>query len=88
MGIIKGYICSSCNFEKNYFLGSGFSNQKETTLFECSYCNAIKKSTLSSPKCSKCNRKSLNEIMDFTKKLECPRCKRREFNFEIEGSWD
>ena len=33
MGIIRGYICSSCNFEKNYFLGSGFSNQKETTLF-------------------------------------------------------
>ena len=32
--------------------------------------------------------KSLNEIMDFTKKLECPRCNRRELNFEIEGMWD
>ena len=28
MGIIRGYICSSCNFEKNYFLGISFSNQK------------------------------------------------------------
>jgi len=38
MGIIKGYICSSCNFEKNYFLGSGFSNQKETTLLMIKKC--------------------------------------------------
>ena len=88
MGIIKGYICSSCNFEKNYFLGIGFFKQEEITLFECSHCNAIKKSRLSNPKCSKCNRKSLNEIIDFNKRLKCPRCNRREFNFEIEGSWD
>ena len=88
MGDIKGYICSNCNYEKTYFIGVGFLDQKETTLFECTHCNAIKKSTLSKPKCSKCNRKSLNTILDFNKKLECPKCGKRDFNFEIEGTWD
>lgn len=88
MGIIKGYICSSCNFERTYFLGVGFLAQKETTLFECKHCNAIKKSTLSSPKCSKCNRKSHNEVSDFKKKLKCPKCAEIKFQFEIEGMWD
>jgi len=43
---------------------------------------------LKNPKCSKCNRKSLNTILDFNKKLDCPKCGEREFNFEITGMWD
>lgn len=38
MGGIKGYIYSSCNFKKNYFLGISFSNQKETTLLMMKKC--------------------------------------------------
>ena len=88
MGEIKGYICSNCNYEKTYFIGVGFMNQKETKLYECIHCNAIKKSSLKNPKCSKCNIKSLNTIIDFNKKLECPKCGERKFNFEIAGTWD
>lgn len=88
MGEIKGYVCSNCNYEKTYFIGIGFMNQKETKLFECIHCNAIKKSTLKNPKCSKCNKKSLNTILDFNKKLGCPKCGERGFSFEIAGMWD
>lgn len=88
MGIIRGYICSNCSFERTYFLGVGFSNQKEAMLFDCNHCNVIKQSTLLNPKCSKCSRKLLNKVKDFNKKLQCPNCGKREFNFEIGGSWD
>ena len=88
MGIIRGYICASCHFEKTYQLGIGFSNQKERFLFECDKCYTIKQSALSNPKCSKCKTKSLKKITDFNKKLECPKCKERKFNYEITGMWD
>jgi hypothetical protein len=63
-------VCSKCNFEKIYFLGVGFLNKREVKLFECKDCEAIKKSVISKPKCSKCNKKSINEIIDFNTKLK------------------
>lgn len=63
-------MCSKCNFEKIYFLGVGFLNKREVKLFECKDCEAIKKSVISKPKCSKCNKKSINEIIDFNTKLK------------------
>jgi predicted RNA-binding Zn-ribbon protein involved in translation (DUF1610 family) len=88
MGEIKGYVCSKCNFEKIYFLGVGFLNKREVKLFECKDCEAIKKSVISKPKCSKCNKKSINEVINFNTKLKCPKCGEIEFRFEIDGMWD
>ena len=88
MGILGGYKCSNCNYEKTYFIGVGFMNQKEKFLFDCDKCSTIKQSTLSNPKCSKCNSKSLNKIEDFNEKLTCPKCGKKEFNLENLGMWD
>jgi rubredoxin len=88
MGYIKEYLCSVCKFEQTYFLGIGFSNQKEVKMFECNNCKAINKSVMPNPNCSKCNKKSLSEILDFNKKLKCPKCAEIKFQFEIEGMWD
>ena len=29
MGQFVGFVCSKCNYEKSYFLGTGFRNNKE-----------------------------------------------------------
>lgn len=39
MGIIKGFLCSSCGFEKSYYLGVGFRGGRDKILYSCTDCN-------------------------------------------------
>ena len=70
MGEIVGFVCSNCNHDKSYFLGLGFRNSKEKTLYECVNCRALKASVLSIPKCSKCKKSSLIKLDDYEKGLK------------------
>ena len=88
MGQIVGFICSKCSYEKSYFLGTGFRNNKEKKLFECANCKVLKVSFLSIPKCSKCKNSSLIKQDDYEKNFNCPKCNSENFNLGISGYWD
>ena len=88
MGEIVGFVCSKCNYEKSYFLGIGFRNNKEKKLYECANCKVLKSSFLSIPKCSKCKNSSLIKLDDYEKNFNCPKCNSEDFNFGISGCWD
>lgn len=88
MGQFVGFVCSKCNYEKSYFLGTGFRNNKEKKLYECNNCKALKASVLTIPKCSKCKTSSLILIDNLEKNFNCPKCNSNDYHFGIGGSWD
>ena len=88
MGEIIGFVCSKCNYEKNYFLGTGFSESPDKKLYECLDCGVLKSSILSNPKCSKCKKSLLIKLDHYEKNFKCPKCKSENFNFGISGCWD
>lgn len=87
MGTLKGFRCGKCNYEKDFFLGIGFDNQKEKILFECKGCKILKASILKNPKCSLCKQK-LSVISEFKINYNCPKCKSTRFTLETFGTWD
>ena len=88
MGIIEGFVCSNCNYEKTYMLGTGMRFRKEKRLYECSVCQSLKASVLPNPKCSKCNKETLSEIKDYDKDFKCPKCNLDLYKNQICGNWD
>jgi len=87
MGEIKGYRCSKCNYERNYFIGSGMMSEKKKSLFHCFSCNVLKVSVLKKPNCSKC-KKILSVVSEFEKQYLCPKCSSTSFHYYSGGIWD
>jgi len=87
MGQIKGYGCSKCNYERDFFIGSGMLSKKKKRLFQCGICKVLKVSILKNPNCSKC-RKTLGLVSDFEKQFLCPKCNALSFHNVSVGLWD
>jgi len=88
MGIIKGFLCSNCGFEKSYNLGVGFRGGRDKILYSCTDCNLLTASVLDNPKCNRCKCKRLEVVKDDYIKYTCPQCNCKSLQNHICGSWD
>lgn len=88
MGIIKGFLCLSCGFEKSYYLGVGFRGGRDKILYSCTDCNKLTASFLDNPNCNRCKCKKLEVVKDDDIKYTCPKCNCRSLQNHICGYWD
>ena len=88
MGHIAGFICSSCNYKREFFLGVGTQNQKELKLYKCSGCKNLTSSRREKPKCRRCGIGDLVELSNLDGLFNCPKCNSKNLKYEIGGLWD
>ena len=84
---LLGFVCISCDYKRDYFIGVDFQDGKTRKLYCCKKCHSVFGTKYMKRKCDECRNTEFEELERIEQNFRCPKCKKTTLSEQYSGHW-